>query len=147
MDIEVLRHYWRGGTLSVIYFPDYNFVLHGVERTPQDSEHPCIPEGRYNLEPHTSSKFIGPIWAMVNESLGVYHWPQSIPSRSACLFGHVGNTPSDVEGCIALGMSESVTLPDGSTVSIEDSKIAVGKFQEYMTKNWNPSITLLIRSH
>lgn len=143
MDIEILRHYWPTGTLSVIYFPDYKFVLHGIERTPQDPEHPCIPEGRYTLEPHKSTKFSEPIWAMVNESLGVSHELKPGIPRFACLFGHVGNYPKDVEGCVALGLSESTN----KYIQVIDSKIAVQQFQEWMTTNWNPSITLLIRSH
>ncbi len=140
MDIALVRTYYPTGTLSRIDF-DGTFILYGVERTRTDSKHPCIPEGRYTLEPHTSTKFPAPIWAMVNESLGVYHEPQSFPSRFACLFGHVGNSPQDVEGCVALG-----EVQIKSPLMVGSSRLAVQAFQKYMSANWNPTIGLLITS-
>lgn len=128
-----------GGTISKIDFGD-GFTLYGIERTRDDKIHPCIPEGTYKLEPHHGPKSAnGPIWAMVNETLGVSHEPNGT-MRFACLFGHVGNYPEDVEGCVAFGMNWQMT-----PTMVEHSKVAVGAFQAWMTKNWKPGIDLIIK--
>jgi hypothetical protein len=78
---------------------------------------------------------------MVNENLGVYHEPHD-SARFACLFGHVGNYPRDVEGCVAFGLTSAST----PSAVVYNSRSAVAEFQAWMTKNWSPDMGLLITS-
>lgn len=89
----------------------------------------CIPDGLYRLEPHNSEKYPNS-WALVNKSLGIYHWPAEIPAtqrygRSAILI-HAGNTDDAVIGCIAVGMTHSIT---NGRHWVGDSNVAVGKLR------------------
>lgn len=64
----------------------------------------CVPEGVYQVRPHTSAKFPG-TYVLVNPYLGV--WEGAAPGgqtwgRSGILL-HPGNTAKDVIGCIAVG--------------------------------------------
>ncbi len=70
----------------------------------------CVPDGTYQLLPHSSDKFPN-VWRLYNPRLGVYNWPADIPAgqkwgRSAILI-HSGNSTSDIMGCIAIGRSHS----------------------------------------
>ena len=137
--ITLTRTYLMSGTLSTIDFGG-GFILYGIERTRTDASHPCIPETEYSLEPHHGPKSEnGPIWAMVNESVGVYHEPHGT-DRFACLFGHVGNYPEDVEGCVAFGLKQNM-----APTMVQNSKVAVSAFQTWMTNNWQPGINLIIK--
>jgi len=65
----------------------------------------CIPPGDYDLQPYDSPKH-GPTVVFHNPALGIYGTPEQIPAgatgRSLCEI-HIGNYPSDVEGCVAVG--------------------------------------------
>lgn len=68
----------------------------------------CIPDGDYRIIPHTSPKFPD-TYALVNHDHGVYYQPKDKPAgqpwgRTAILI-HVGNFPTDVIGCIAVGQA------------------------------------------
>lgn len=87
----------------------------------------CVPDGLYKVRPHSSEKF-PETYALVNEQRGVYYQPGDIPpgqrfGRSAILI-HIGNTVSDVVGCIAVGLSH-----DDSALMVSDSRIAMNKLR------------------
>lgn len=61
----------------------------------------CIPAGDYQLIPHhrPSGELV---YAVVNESLGVYRYPHEDAKRDLILI-HTGNIMTDLAGCIAPG--------------------------------------------
>lgn len=89
----------------------------------------CVPDGLYNVRPHTSEKFPN-TYALINHDLGVYYQPGDIPAgqawgRSAVLI-HAGNFVTDVIGCIAVGLAHS---DDMAAHSIKDSRAALDKLR------------------
>lgn len=69
----------------------------------------CVPDGVYDLVPHHSPKHPD-TWALVNPDLDIYRLPDDRPNgkgRFAILI-HAGNWETDVEGCIAPGMSPAL---------------------------------------
>jgi hypothetical protein len=95
----------------------------------------CVPDGLYNVRPHTSDKFPD-TYALVNQALGVYYQPGDIPAgqqwgRSAILI-HAGNTVTDVIGCIAVGTSHSDDL---ASHSVKDSRAALNQFRAVLGRS------------
>lgn len=67
----------------------------------------CIPDGEYRLQGHTrpSGK---KAFILSNEALGVYENQTDLPEEGKgryLILIHVGNTVSDVVGCIAPGLT------------------------------------------
>ena len=63
----------------------------------------CVPAGGYTLEAHTykqGTKQELETWALVNEELGVYHYPSPRASRDLILL-HPANRSDQLQGCIA----------------------------------------------
>lgn len=94
----------------------------------------CIPVGTYRLVRHDTEAHPRS-FALVNEALGVFHYavPAGQAGRTACLI-HVANWPTELRGCIALGM-------DRGDNSIARSRIAVDKF--YAAAPWVDDIHTL----
>lgn len=92
-------------TLSEPWIPD-PFDGKGGQRRGAGIPESCVPDGAYNLVPHDTEKHPN-VWALVNPTLDVFHLPGDIPAgrsaRSAILI-HQGNTVTDTEGCILVGM-------------------------------------------
>lgn len=64
----------------------------------------CVPPGLYHLEKH-STEAHPKTWALVNASLGVLHWPnKNMPDARTAVLIHVANHPSELRGCIAVGL-------------------------------------------
>lgn len=68
-------------------------------------EKSCIPDGLYDLIPHTGPKFVN-VFAMQNPELGVY--VDALPDgqqwgRTSCLV-HPANRVSELLGCTAVGL-------------------------------------------
>jgi len=74
----------------------------------------CIPEGKYNCEPHNGVKYKD-TWQIT-----------SVPGRSFILF-HAGNTESDTRGCILPG---TVIGSLGGERAVLGSRIALNKFKK-----------------
>lgn len=104
--MKILRYYNPHGTVG--YCPELD--LWTIERPWKGNERgeSCIPEGRYRLEWHSPTGVTLPsgwegTWALVNEDLGVSHYPDPDSERDLILL-HVANYPDDVEGCIGWGL-------------------------------------------
>lgn len=65
----------------------------------------CVPDGTYELRSHSSARHPN-VWALVNPALGVWHSavPPGLPYGRSAILLHSGNTTSDIEGCILVGL-------------------------------------------
>ena len=80
----------------------------------------CIPEGDYALRPYSSARFTN-VWEVCD-----------VPGRTYILI-HAANLPTEVEGCIAPGMS--CRLP--GSVGVNSSRKACGQVYEYLAAQWS----------
>lgn len=93
----------------------------------------CVPPGLYQLVRHDSPRH-PKSFALVNPELDVYHAEQDVPS-SKLLFArtevllHVANVPSELLGCIGVGLSRGIGC-------IKQSAPAMGEFN--MVVPWIP---------
>lgn len=107
--------YHPDGTLGVLHVPAQKLhTFYTIERPwlnnkPWES---CIPEGEYAMSWQESPKFD---WCYEIEG---------VPSRSDILL-HVANFPSDVHGCIGLGMG-----PMADRIAVASSRAAMTAFHE-----------------
>lgn len=72
--------------------------------------HSCVPDGMYRLMPWVSPTK-GAVYLLYNPELGVHKLPEHHEKdyeRDLCLV-HVGNYPTSVEGCIAIGLERATT--------------------------------------
>lgn len=86
----------------------------------------CVPDGTYRLVPHSSAKFPN-CWALVNEALGVYyqHRPAGQAWGRTAILIHVGNTVTDVIGCIAVGMRAVTTAGQHGVANSREAMAAL----------------------
>lgn len=94
----------------------------------------CIPVGEYRLEAHSTEQH-PKCWALVNQQLGVYHWPWEVPAskrawaRSVCLI-HPANWASELRGCVALGKRREKE-PTG-VWCVRDSRDAINELRSLL---------------
>lgn len=94
----------------------------------------CVPVGEYRLYPHDTEAF-PKVWALVNPSLDVYHFPHDVPkmrqdvARTAVLI-HVANWVHELRGCIALGTSRQKDGADSWMV--KNSRDAINQLRTIM---------------
>lgn len=99
----------------------------------------CVPDGEYNLLPHSSDRFPD-TYVLVNEALGVYRDTRPAGQtwgRTAILI-HVGNFVTDVVGCIAVGTHH------GGITSVTDSRIAMARLRELLGRDKH-TLTIRVR--
>lgn len=108
--------YLNSGTAGVLTIKGRSFVT--VERPWKDNQRSisCIPEGIYQVKPYSSARFPD-TWEIKN-----------VPNRTYILL-HAGNTPTDVEGCIAIGMDEG----DRDPLWVHNSKQAMKELRSLVT--------------
>lgn len=135
MKITLLRYgYLPECTLGKLLLPE--LTLHTIERpwVPDPDGHPgghqgqsCVPDGLYRLVPHHSAKF--PFsYALVNETLGVYHDFRPVAQswgRTAILV-HSANRAGELLGCIAPGMRRGMLA---GQMAVLDSVAAMDKLR------------------
>lgn len=134
MDLFLTRRYSPTETLGELIIDSHRFST--IEppwiedaRAGSKPMESCVPEGVYDLVPHSSRKF-GETWALVNPHLQVWHQASHIKGagRYAILL-HVGNWVTDVVGCVAVGMNElATTNPPG----VGSSRVAMGQLRELL---------------
>jgi len=91
----------KDGLFGVLFYNGIEVVT--LERSLTSKVKPVEP-GVYKLVPHDGAKWKHKV-ALVNEDLGVYHWPDVKAKRSAILI-HSANLSSQLKGCIALGQGK-----------------------------------------
>lgn len=97
----------------------------------------CIPDGVYALEPHHSERW-GDTYALVNESLGVYHYKRSNLSRWGILL-HPANLQTQLQGCVATGRKLGCLQGDWAVLS---SKVAHQDLMRYIDSEGIETITI-----
>ncbi|EPS3559264.1 DUF5675 family protein [Campylobacter jejuni] len=87
-----------------------------------------IPEGIYNLERHSPSRFENTLRSITKKDddtmINVYN--DDVPSSRAILI-HWGNTDKDTQGCILLGLTK-----DNNNESVGQSRQACKEFYDLM---------------
>jgi hypothetical protein len=96
----------------------------------------CVPESTYKLVRHNSLKH-PQTWALVNDDMDVCHEPTA-GKRSDVLI-HPANYVSELEGCIALGMSRMYVHGQWAVIS---SRAAFDDIKKYVP--WTDEHTLII---
>lgn len=97
----------------------------------------CVPAGVYALECHDTAKHPR-TFALVNRDLFVIHEPDpTLPNaRVACLL-HSANYPEELEGCIALGLSQQYCF-------VGSSGAAMGQFRQLVPwQNGEHTLTII----
>ena len=94
-----------GGQFATIerpWIPNPNGALGGA---PSIS---CIPDGLYQLEPHTS-KSKGEVYIISASGLGVYRFPQDHEEDYGrdVIYMHASNWAFQLEGCVAPGLGRT----------------------------------------
>ncbi|MGF1775883.1 DUF5675 family protein [Vibrio nomapromontoriensis] len=100
------RNYFDHGVFSTLCDEFGNKLCHTIERPWQHNQKgvSCIPEGEYHLTPHQSPKF-GQCYALDGEEHGVTVFG---PSQRTHILIHKANKASQLQGCIAPGMTFGV---------------------------------------
>lgn len=123
------RTYHEDCTTGTIKFPD-GTIFHTMELPWKENQNriSCIPEGKYHLGMRRSG--------VVSRTTGGQYqsgWEvQDVPNRTYIMF-HVGNYPSDFEGCVGVGMGQT-TYQNGNRM-ITNSQKAFRLFMEKMSSN------------
>lgn len=92
----------------------------------------CVPPGEYKLEAHSTDSH-QKVWALVNQSLDIYHWPWEVPkykkeyARDVCLV-HAANWASELEGCIAPGLKRLYDQATGRWM-VRNSRDAINEIR------------------
>jgi hypothetical protein len=115
------------GTFGELHVAGHRFFT--VERPWLNNEPfvSCVPAGLYALEAHDSQSHPD-VWALVNHSLGVYHFDHPDAIRTAILI-HVANVASELAGCIAPGTGQG--CPYGKW-GVTHSGDAIDKLREIL---------------
>lgn len=89
----------------------------------------CVGPGIYELVKHDTEAHPRS-FALVNPALDVYHEPADVPPARAAtarvaILIHVANYPSELQGCIGLGMQRGHGNVSQSVIALERFKLAV----------------------
>lgn len=102
-----------------------------------------IPEGDYNLKPHSPSRFENTLREITGDNSAcmacVYN--DKVPSSRAILI-HWGNTEIDTQGCILLGYNKG-----GDNESIVDSRHACADFYKHLSGVDLTSVKLNVKNN
>jgi len=108
-------------TLGMLGSNDYDLPpLYTLEEPWKNNERKisCVPKGVYKCVPHQGTRFKN-VWRLEN-----------VPNRDAILI-HMGNSVTDIEGCILVGMEHGLlrgkkaVLRSGEAIGIMKQRIGV----------------------
>lgn len=118
--------YLHNGTAGVLTVAGQSFAT--VEKPWINNEQfrSCIPEGTYTVKKYNSPRFPD-TWEI-----------QDVEGRSHILI-HAGNSPKDVEGCIAVGMAEG----DRDPLWVVSSQAAMNELRKILPDEFD----LIIRPY
>jgi len=140
MRLTLVRYsYSETETMGVLYAPPLK-PFHTMEQPWVGSaDYPsgkpfnsCIPEGEYDLIPYERANG-QKVWAMVNESLGVYFAKADRTDenqRFKCLI-HPGNIVSHSSGCLLVGLRRGLL---GNELVVLKSGFRMGYALELLTR-------------
>jgi hypothetical protein len=111
-------------------------VFATMERA-RDGDHPCIPEGTYQLVPHVSPKH-GDVYSFVGGVCYENEVPQGEEGRCLILL-HSANTASELLGCVAPGLSPGYI---GQERAVLHSKAAMSAIREMLGREESHSIVI-----
>lgn len=96
----------------------------------------CIPDGTYQCRPRRYFK--GDY-----DAIGIY----DVPDRDLILF-HIANRPTDVEGCIGVGMRVGAVTPRGQSMAAPEWAVIASSqaFRHLMEEVGSQEFELVIRS-
>lgn len=100
----------------------------------------CVPLGKYRLERHNTEAHPN-TWALVNEELGVAHFPGTNPLMRTAVLIHPANFAHELRGCIAPGTRASVD--EAGRHMVQESRKAMKMIQDMVP--WTDDHTLEIR--
>jgi hypothetical protein len=125
--ITLHRNYFDHGVFSTLCDEFGNKLCHTIERPWLQNKKgvSCIPEGLYKLIPHQSPR-MGNCYALESEEHGVTVYG---PSQRTHILIHKANKVSQLEGCIAPGMTFGVLDGEWAVLS---SSVAFNKLVEYL---------------
>lgn len=124
MIFTIARTYLNDCTTGRMHIDGHVFATMERSRT---GDHPCVPEGLYDLVPHKSPKF-GNVYAFIGAN--VYEWAVPEGKEGRCLILlHPGNTYHDLLGCVAPGLSPGHI---GQDPAVLNSKAAMGALREML---------------
>ena len=116
----ITRTYEDNGTYGKMGREDGTHVAYTCERSKNDPDYPCIPEGTYTLSRYNSPKHGPNTWQF-----------DEVPGRTYIQI-HIANWPSELLGCIALGSSFGLSAKGEK--GVYSSKVAYLMFMNE-TKN------------
>lgn len=95
-----------------------------------ESNNSCVPNGTYQLRPHTRPDGKNVV-ALVNEDLGVYYLEEDLPEKGGrfLILMHIANWSHDVIGCIGPGLGKADS-DQGPMVT--SSSAAMQKIMDYI---------------
>jgi hypothetical protein len=117
---------FQGRTLATIeqeWRPD-------PDRPGGESNNSCVPDGIYELRPHTRPSGKEGL-ALVNEDLGVYYLPEDRPAEGGrfLILIHIANWSKDVVGCIGPGLNKA---DSDLGPMVQSSSAAMKKIMEHI---------------
>lgn len=122
---------------------DHLGILHTLERPWRDNRPnvSCIPTGVYAVERHVSKRH-GECLRIIGGTVGAEpcDLTEGLVVRWGILF-HVGNTASEVEGCIAVGLRPGLL---GDVPAVLSSRDAMVRLMEWFSYPGGP-VQLVVR--
>lgn len=109
------RRYFEEGTFGTLHREDGSKVCVIAERESRNNipNISCVPEGTYQISPHTSPKF-GKCYAFEAPSLGVTLYGSSLRTH---ILIHKANKPEELAGCLAPGVAFGVLGDDWAVLN------------------------------